>query len=187
METKEIKINVPEGYEIDTKKSTFQKIIFKKKDGKDLLLKDICARLSYGVKATTTSNGWNGIYAITGCIGDRIYLDCPIYEDGDDEWLAEMVKPYLRPLSSMTEEEKHNILRAWNIKASFVGSRCDAIVSDNTWWGGKDKSEPLGFDSIPFKYMSAVIEWLNEHHFDYRGLIEKGLALEAPEGMYNKQ
>jgi hypothetical protein len=30
-----------------------------------------------------------------------------------------------------------------------------------------------------------LIDWLNAHHFDYRGLIEKGLALEAPEGMYN--
>ena len=30
----------------------------------------------------------------------------------------------------------------------------------------------------------TMIDWLNEHHFDYRGLIEKGLALEAPEGMY---
>jgi hypothetical protein len=29
------------------------------------------------------------------------------------------------------------------------------------------------------------IDWLNAHHFDYRGLIEKGLAIEAPEGMYN--
>ena len=28
-------------------------------------------------------------------------------------------------------------------------------------------------------------DWLNAHHFDYRGLIEKGLAIEAPEGMYN--
>ena len=31
----------------------------------------------------------------------------------------------------------------------------------------------------------TVIDWLNSHHFDYRGLIKKGLALEAPEGMYN--
>ena len=28
------------------------------------------------------------------------------------------------------------------------------------------------------------IDWLNEHYFDYRGLIGKGLALEAPKGMY---
>jgi hypothetical protein len=31
-----------------------------------------------------------------------------------------------------------------------------------------------------------TFDWLNAHHFDYRGLIEKGLALEAPEGMYKQ-
>lgn len=42
-------------------------------------------------------------------------------------------------------------------------------------------------ESIMFVYVedfSIVVDWLNEHHFDYRGLIEMGLALEAPEGMY---
>jgi hypothetical protein len=34
-------------------------------------------------------------------------------------------------------------------------------------------------------WATALVDWLNAHHFDYRGLIEKGLALEAPEGMYN--
>jgi hypothetical protein len=33
--------------------------------------------------------------------------------------------------------------------------------------------------------MVKLIDWLNAHHFDYRGLIDKGLAIEAPEGMYN--
>ena len=37
---------------------------------------------------------------------------------------------------------------------------------------------------LSFKTVAAVIGWLNAHHFDYRGLIERGLALEAPEGMY---
>ena len=40
------------------------------------------------------------------------------------------------------------------------------------------------FDGIS---MSNSIDWLNENMFDYRGLIEKGLALEAPEGMYTKE
>lgn len=156
---------------------------------KELLLFDILGRLQYGVKAHYKYHDFVGgteqlvsedDAVITGV---NTTLGNPIEVDGYDVEV-EYVKPYLRPMSSMTEEEKQNILRAWNIKTSFVGSMCDAIVSDNTWWGGKDKSEPLGFDSIPFKYMSAVIDWLNEHHFDYRGLIEKGLALEAPESMY---
>lgn len=162
MERKELKINVPEGYEIDTEKSTFQKIIFKKKDGKDLLLKDLCARLPYGVKATTTSNGWNGTYAIIGCVGDKIYLDCPIYEDGDDEWTVELVKPYLRPMSSMTEEE-------WREYCGLCHSEEDC------------------YSHVYYYNTMESIEWLNKRHFDYRGLIEKGLALKAPEGMYKAE
>ena len=38
---------------------------------------------------------------------------------------------------------------------------------------------------ISYSFCSKIIDWLNKHHFDYRGLIEKELALKAPEGMYN--
>lgn len=124
---------------------------------KDLLKKVICAMLPYGVKATTTSNGWNGIYTITGYNDDRIYLDCPMYDEGDNEWLVESVKPYLRPMSSMTDEE---------IKEFSVFG-----VGIHLFKG------PL----IP---SYDTLDWLNSHHFDYRGLIEKGLALKALEGMY---
>lgn len=62
----------------------------------------------------------------------------------------ETVKPYLRPMSSMTEEEKEELrILKWT------------------------------------KLEYCTVDWLNERHFDYRGLIEKGLAIEAPEGMYN--
>ena len=64
-------------------------------------------------------------------------------------------KPYLRPMSSMTEEEenKYNSLN--------------------------------GYEKGIFPHTEEAFDWLNAHHFDYRGLIEKGLALEAPEDMYN--
>lgn len=120
---------------------------------KQLLLQDICARLSYGVKATTTSNGWRDVYTVTGYNDDRIYLDCPVYDEGDDEWLIESVKPYLRSMESMTKEEKEE----YNI---IVDALFDTGIS----------------------YLN---DWLNSHHFDYRGLIPKGLAIEAPEGMYD--
>lgn len=120
---------------------------------KQLLLQDICARLPYGVKATTTANGWRDVYVVSGYNNDRIYLDCPVYDEGDDEWLIESVKPYLRSMESMTKEEKeeYNII-------------IDAL-----------------FDTG----ISYLNDWLNSHHFDYRGLIPKSLALPAPEGMYN--
>lgn len=166
-----------------------------KPEEKDLLLKELSARLPYKLMCNITDytaeheedenfdacllsverTDSGGYTTFRGAAPEY-----PVWNN-----LQQLIKPYLRPMSSMTEEEKQSLLRAWNIKASFVGSRCDAIVSDNTWWGGKDKSEPLGFDSVPFKYMSAVIDWLSQHHFDYQGLIERGLALEAPKGMYN--
>ena len=149
-------------------------------EDKDLLLKDLCARLPYGVKATTTSNGWRDVYIVSGCNGDRIYLDCPVYDEGDDEWLIESVKPYLRPMSSMNEEELKELKTLCSIY----------IPTDSPTVGFEDYgilifTHHLTNNTYSFKLNIDSIDWLNANHFDYRGLIEKGLALEAPEGMYN--
>ena len=73
------------------------------------------------------------------------------------------VKPYLRSMSTMTDEEKKEYRR-----------KQDSILLND---------EP---GSRMFTYCDNYksIDWLNEHYFDYRGLIGKGLALEAPKGMY---
>lgn len=63
---------------------------------------------------------------------------------------GEYIKPYLRPMSSMTEEEK----------LMYEGLM-------------------IGIDNI--SYMLDVTDWLNSHHFDYRGLIERELAINAIE------
>ena len=131
-------------------------------EDKSLLLQDLSARLPYGVKATTTSNGWRDVYIVSGCNDNRIYLDCPVYDEGDDEWLIESVKLYLRPMSSMTEEEINEFIQ----------------ISDNVLRIGERKSTCI--------LSIEQIDWLLAHHFDYRGLIEKGLALEAPSEMYNR-
>lgn len=129
---------------------------------KQMLIIDICAKLPYGLKATTKSGCWPDAYYVEGYKNNRIYLDCPVYGDGDDEWLVESVIPYLRPMSSMTEEEKQ-----WS-----------------RWYQRDVKSDNF------ILYMNLYAEWLDSNHFDWRTdgngktLIEKGLALEAPEGMY---
>lgn len=124
------------------------------KEQKQLLLTDLCARLPYGVKIGL-------IGAHKKLIGEPVVLDIEDYKNSNpliiinSNWL-----PYLRPMpclhptSSMTEEEK----------------------SDYDWFcSSHPLEEGLAGD---------FTDWLNAHHFDYRGLIPMGLALEAPEGMY---
>lgn len=114
---------------------------------KQLLFKDLCGRLPYGVKcfckwSKEAPNGTVGcIQEISAFLLDEFDLmDEPEYGCQVSE-----IRPYLRPMSSMTEEEKKE------------------------YWkhGGIEQ-----------------FDYLNSIYVDYRGLIEKGLALEAPEGMY---
>jgi len=123
---------------------------------KQLLLKDLSSRLHYGVKVQTKALGgsttegilWSIEYNETGTFifHKNSLLGYSINED--------IIKPYLRPMSSMTEEE----INEYKHFVAFSGN-------------------PIG--------SANFIDWLNKHHFDYRGLIEKDLALEAKEGMYN--
>ena len=105
---------------------------------KELLLKDLCARLPYGVKGivedgikATTPSEWPVEKSI------EFSMRYMVIKNG---W-----KPYLFPLSSMTEEQKDDMIK----------SSCGI---------GLDKN---------------VFDWYNKNHFDYRGLIEKGLAIDA--------
>ena len=115
---------------------------------KELLLRDLSARLRYGVKVDLFGQSKE----LIGVLDDIISVGYDIndYEDAP----IEDIKPYLRPMSSMTEEEKEDY---------------------NSKFEGRDFSWEIYYGST---------DWLNAHHFDYRGLIEEGLALEALENMY---
>lgn len=149
------------------------------KEEKQLLLKDLAARLSYGVKCTTKSS-WNGIYTIEGYKDNRFFLDCPVYDEGDDEWMIESVVPYLRPMSSMTEEEAKEIAILHDIKdilsVKVTSDYIDVIVDDGVC---STERRTIWYDEIISSI--EIFDWLNAHHFDYRGLIEKGLAIEVTE------
>ena len=121
---------------------------------KQLLLKDLSARLPYGVICQLSS----GDTSITEKLGIGGLSD---FMNGSMK-----IKPYLRPLSSMTEEEKEYIKNRWCYED------CNDIY------------DFLNHYKIDAGDTYAFTDWLNEHHFDYRGLIRKGLALEAPEDMY---
>lgn len=96
------------------------------------------------------------------------------YVDGITEYMIKLqgtwvnienVKPYLRPMSSMTDEEKEHLQSLHN------------IISDENY---EDGYSPAAWDAI-----SEFNDYCHAHHLDNRGLIGKGLALEAPEQMYN--
>ena len=130
---------------------------------KQLLLKDICVRLSYGV-FMNTPNGDGHLCSINQTIFGNEYginISATRRDYFNDEKLN--FKPYLRPMSSMTEEEKKEF--------EALGWRVDEL-DDNFPW--------------PHSTLNVIegIDWLNKKMFDYRGLIEKGLALEAPTDMY---
>ena len=129
------------------------------KEDKELVLIDLCARLPYGVKINI--NGKEDTLLELGV--DTGWVNASY--DIDD------VKPYLRSLSSMTEEEEKELEK---ITPLFNFNRLENII----YVGNRDD----GFCFLT--EMEEIITFLNAHHFDYRGLIEKGLALEAPEGMY---
>jgi hypothetical protein len=126
---------------------------------KDLLLKDLCARLPYGIKFPITVK--NPITSepieTTGTISDinRYGIVSFVWDYEGQEILVKNslhikdVKPYLFPLSSMTEEQKYEF------ENTIVK---DGILTVWTTW---------------------TYDWFNKNHFDYRGLIPKGLALDA--------
>ena len=159
-------------------------------EDKEIPLKDICARLPYNLYIRVEEFNVPKNEAITeGFVGN--YLKDNRCNDYDaDDILNELadgcidIKPYLRPMSSMTEEE---ILELYKITYDTWYS--DSLYYKNEEWiNFRDsiKNNSLCFKTcVWLSDINKVIDWLNAHHFDYRGLIEKGLALEAPEGMYN--
>lgn len=139
-----------------------------KQEDKKLLLTDLCTRLAYGVKCTTKSM-WNGIYTIVGYKDNRFFLDCPIHNEGDDEWMIESIVPYLRPMSSMTEEECLEL------------SKLKPIYDEVAAWKYIKTPVPLAIANI------KQFDFFHSHHLDWRDLIPKGLALEAPKDMYKEE
>ena len=120
---------------------------------KELLFSDLCGRIPYKVKVSI-----DGGRPVTLTFGD---LDAEAYNTSLDDSVR--IKPYLRLISSMTEEEINEFI----------------LISDTVLWLGSKRSTCI--------LSLEQIDWLNAHHFDYRDLIGKGLAIEAPDGMYGAE
>lgn len=143
-------------------------------ENKDLLFNDISSRLSYRVKFSIY--WWNEetqtdeeIVATLYSINTDGY--CEIF-DHDGTVYIDNIKPYLRPMSSMTDEEREELK-----------ALCNKDLSE--FAGHIMKGHGLSHDGLYMFDKLRQLDWLNKHHFDYRGLIEMGLALEAPEDIYN--
>lgn len=143
---------------------------------KQLLLKDLCARLSC-FENWVQYEGKD--YIVTGYGHGRVSLLSSSFSSASGPCpLVEEVKPYLRPMSSMTEEEKEEI-EVFIFNKWYEEDSCK--IDKEGWIEILANYDVSGIDPC---FCSDYVDWLNEHHFDYRGLIEKGLALEAPDGMY---
>ena len=134
-----------------------------KHEDKDLLLKDLCARLPYGIKV---NEDIQGDFTLVGLTKERAFTTSE--EEGYyNDFPIELIKPYLFPLSSMTEEQKRE-LRQMDAFVNTFGQICFSTYDD------------YGHELIPtFEDAIRIEKWLNKNHFDYRGLIEKGLAIDA--------
>ena len=143
-----------------------------KQENRKLLLKDLCARLPYGVKGkceldASYDTSFDTVFQthkfnaeVYGIKEDLLFVT-PLIEDNDEQTYAEEevadgvsildFTPYLFPLSSMTDEQKS---RYHLCLTRILFARNDSLLI-------------------------LLIDWLNKNHFDYRGLIEKGLAIDA--------
>lgn len=140
---------------------------------KQLLLKDLSARLLYETWVKYEGKEW----LVTGYGHGRVSLLPSVFSSiGGPCPLVEEVRPYLRPMSSMTEEELKELNEKYGNIAYF-------FMQEPPYYHGL-QAQHSDIGSIEISEFSEIYDWLNVHHFDYRGLIEKGLALEAPEGMY---
>lgn len=141
-------------------------------EDKELLRKDLSARLPYGVKCKMWNSKEDNSLDCTFTVSDYASLF-----ESTSPFRAKYCKPYLRPMSSMTEEEKEEL----NVNGFFL----DRGTISNVFAITPDKGEQYSYTDIDcFLWME---EFFNTHHIDYRGLIEKGLAIEAPEGMYETE
>ena len=129
---------------------------------KKLLLKDLCARLPYGVIIGYNNDGCSSTRELgLGSLHDFMFDNAEL-------------KPYLRSMSSMTEEEKEEFNKLKQFSVTVVMPNGVSRIKPTYIVDLEDDGDGINY----------LYDWLNSHHFDYRGLIEKGLAIEALEGIY---
>ena len=122
-------------------------------ENKELLLKDLSCRIPYGVIVNV-----NGISNVK-LTSVSWYLEVGVDDGSTYLYPISEIKPYLFPMSSMTEEQKEEYRKACELDTEILSKH------------------PM--DGTPFPALYYSQDWLNKNHFDYRGLIPMGLAIDA--------
>lgn len=140
-------------------------------ENKELLLKDLCARLPYGIKFLRESWNyeWDQELSVIEILED---IDKDGYINKTKVYNVEDIKPYLFPLSSMTDKQAKEI-------QEIIGNPDYACIIRKTkglklWLDSTDIDPTIWLDTI-----FEVQDYLNKNHFDYRGLIPMELAIDA--------
>lgn len=135
-------------------------------EDKELLLKDLCARLPYNVKIELTWWVMDEVTYVNVTLEPEHIEQLLNYEN----YITE-IKPYLFPLSSMTEEEFTKLKEYSGLKYNQLDL---ASFQNDTY-----KCLDFYLSEVPSYVVIKVFDWLNRYHFDYRGLITMGLAIDA--------
>lgn len=123
---------------------------------KDLLLKDLCARLFFGVKVLYNNQIFEVQYI------EPMYEEIKLLDNENYTLSIDEVKPYLLPFSSMTEEQKREF-------EEITDFRYNHNTFELVEW----------LEEAPQYKIIQLFDWLNKNHFDYRHFIEKGIAIDA--------
>ena len=137
-------------------------------EDKELLLKDLCARLPYGIRCSFGVD--DAIYEVCGvnptCCGASEIQATHVKSGINGDFSLSSCKPYLFPLSSMTEEQKEELKHE-------ISKQTDIIIE-------RMKNDDFGIDCGKYHFNSLLeLEWCKKNHFDIYGLIPMGLAIDA--------
>ena len=129
-------------------------------ENKDLLLKDLCARLPYDVKVLYDNKVYNIDY-VSGT-----YEEIKLNDIFNYTLNISVVKPYLFPLSSMTSEQLFEVQEILGKNEIKIEDGFLRIVDSDR-------------NTISYLEILALLEWFYKNHFDINGLIPMGLAIDA--------
>ncbi len=135
---------------------------------KELLLKDLCARLPYEVKCEVVKYSTDGemLFIRNGSAALALTVDNVKVLVTNNMY---KIKPYLFPLSSMTDKQKEELFFSYIHNDIYFDDFTDYFLAGELW-----HDICVSMDVLP-----SLINWLNKNHFDINGLIPKGLAIDA--------